>query len=209
MTDDTPPDGVFKPQLWTARSVEETQALYTDWAASYEAEVSARGYHTPRRMAEALAEHLPDDDRPVLDFGCGTGLSGMALRSAGIEPVEGTDINQAMLNEAAPKEIYSRLWTSAPGELSVAPGQYRAIVATGVVSLGAAPPETLDTLVEALGSGDFLALSFNDPTLEHGGYEAVMKAHIEAGRLSIVSRTHGPHLDDVSMGSDVIVLRRP
>ena len=132
---------ILKPQLWTPRPVEETIEVYTDWAANYDSDVGVRGYHTPRRLAEALSAHLPDRDAPVLDFGCGTGLSGLALRAAGIAPLHGTDITPAMLDIAKPKGAYDRLWQSEPGKLDTAPGTYRAIVAAGVVSLGAAPPE--------------------------------------------------------------------
>ncbi|MCH2165530.1 MAG: methyltransferase domain-containing protein [Marinovum sp.] len=207
MTQDTP-EGVLKPQLWVERTVEETQAVYTEWAKSYEAEVSARGYHTPRRIAEALAAHLPAGDGPILDFGCGTGLSGIALRSAGISALHGTDINAAMVNEARPKGIYETLWVSEPGVLDISHGPYRAIVATGVISLGAAPPETLDILIDALDPGALVALSYNDPTLAHGGFDANLDGHIEANQLELLFREHGPHLDDVNMGSDVIVLKR-
>lgn len=208
MSDKPPPSGVLKPQLWVERSVEETQNVYTQWAETYDAEVTGRGYHTPARIAEMLAAHLQDDPRPVLDFGCGTGLSGMALRQAGIAPLHGTDINPAMLAEAGPKGIYAQTFVSEPGTLEVAPGTYRAIVAAGVISLGAAPPDTLDLVVAALGPGDLAILSFNDPTLAHGGYEARLDMHVASGAVDIRQRRHGPHLDDVQMGSDVILLRR-
>jgi len=214
MSDKSPPSSdLLKSQLWVERSVDETQEVYTRWAATYEAEVSARGYRTPGRMAATLAGALSDgslwdDPRPVLDFGCGTGLSGMALREAGIAPLHGTDINPAMLAEAAPKGLYAETFVSAPGALDVAPGTYRAIFAAGVISLGAAPPETLDLLVARLGVGDLLCLSFNDPTLAHGGYDAALEAHVAAGHLEVVGRAHGPHLEDVGMGSDVILARR-
>ncbi|MEL7459624.1 MAG: methyltransferase domain-containing protein [Pseudomonadota bacterium] len=204
----TDPKGVLKPGLWQDRPVAETMAVYRDWAATYDAEVTARGYHTPARIATELARHLGGDPRPILDFGCGTGLSGWALRAVGIGPRHGTDIVPAMVDQARPLNLYDRLWVSEPGDLDVAPGTYQAIVAAGVISLGAAPPETLDLLVAALGPGDVLALSFNDPSLEHGGYDAQLQSHIEAGRLTLLHREHGPHLDDVDMGSDVIILRR-
>lgn len=204
----TPPTGGLTPGLWTERPVDETMAVYDAWAATYEAEVSARGYRTPGRVARALAAHLPEGIRPVLDFGCGTGLSGLALLREGIGPVHGTDIVEAMVAEARQKDIYEKLWTGQPGVRPADPGVYRALVATGVVSLGAAPPETMDLLVDALAPGDVLAMSFNDPTLEHGGYDDRLGDHVEAGSLRTVFREHGPHLDDVGMGSDVIVLER-
>jgi hypothetical protein len=41
-------DKTFDPKLWTDRSPEETRALYTDWAATYDADVTGAGYATPR-----------------------------------------------------------------------------------------------------------------------------------------------------------------
>lgn len=202
------PDGVLRPQLWTERPVEETISVYTDWAKTYEAEVSERGYHTPARIAEALAPRLPETDLPILDFGCGTGLSGLALKLAGLGPLHGTDITAAMVEQARPKGIYETLWVDEPGQISSPMGSYRAIVAAGVVSLGAAPPETMDILVDHLTKGQILAMSFNDPTLAHGGFDARLDHHLDNGALKIVFREHGPHLDDVEMKSDVIVLER-
>jgi hypothetical protein len=66
----------------------------------------------------------------------------------------------------------------------------------------------MDQLVAALAPGDLLALSFNDPTLDHGGFDARLDTHIGAGRLRRVFRQHGPHLTETGMGSDVIVLAR-
>jgi hypothetical protein len=40
-------DKTFDPKLWTDRSPEETRALYTDWAATYDADVTGAGYATP------------------------------------------------------------------------------------------------------------------------------------------------------------------
>lgn len=183
-------------------------AVYADWASTYDDEVHARGYKTPDRIAAALALHLSDEARPVLDFGCGTGLSGAALRLAGIKPLHGTDIVAEMIDQARPSGLYDQLWVSDPGALDARPGQYRAVVATGVISLGAAPPETMDLLIGALAQGDLLAMSFNDPSLADGRYDARLDQHIADGRVRVLFREHGPHLSDVDMGSDVIVLRR-
>lgn len=198
----------LKPQLWSERSLSETQAVYDDWAASYDADLAGRGYHTPRRLAEALAAHVSPDARPLLDYGCGTGLCGLALRAVGIEPLHGTDINEAMLAEAAPKGIYERLWQTEAGVLDAAPGTYRAIAAAGVISLGAAPASAMDPLIAALRTGDLLGMSFNDPTLEHGGYDAHLQTHLDAGRVELVTRAHGPHLDSENMGADILILKR-
>ncbi|MEK6204583.1 MAG: methyltransferase type 11, partial [Amylibacter sp.] len=64
-------------------SVDETQKFYSDWAATYDAEILENGYATPERCAKALAGFAPEQDFAVLDIGCGTGLSGKYLAAAG------------------------------------------------------------------------------------------------------------------------------
>ena len=198
---------VLRPALWVRRPVEETIAVYADWADSYDADVTARGYRTPERLAQALARYLPLDAE-ILDFGCGTGIGGMALKKTGFTTLDGTGVTAEMLERAAATGIYRKTWLSAPGELSFGKAAYDAIVAVGVISLGAAPAETLAPLVAKLGPGGILALSYNDPTLSDDSYTNALAAEIGAGHVEVVFREHGPHLDDVGMGSDVIVLRR-
>ena len=198
----------MRPQLWTERPVEETIAVYRDWADSYDADVTGRGYRTPARIARILKPYLPSGHGPILDFGCGTGISGAALAAEGIGPLHGTDITGEMIAIAQGKGLYEKLWIGSPGASPTMPGEYDVIVAAGVVSLGAAPPETLGTLIDALVPGGLLILSFNDPTLENGSYDTELQKHLESGAVSLIAREHGPHLDDLQMGSDVILLRR-
>jgi len=200
-------DNHVKPQLWTPRPVSETIAVYSDWAETYDDDIRKRGYHTPDRIAAALRAQMAGNG-PILDFGCGTGLSGLALKEQGFDPIHGTDITAEMVAQAEAKGIYEKTWIGTPGEPPCAPGTYAAFVATGVISLGAAPPETLDTVVAAMAPGNLLAMSFNDPTLADGSYDAKLNAVIDAGQLSVLSREHGPHLDEMDMGADVIVVRR-
>ncbi len=202
MTEDS-----LDPRLWKPRSVDETRALYRDWSARYDADVLASGYATPTRAALALAP-LVDRSAPVLDFGCGTGLSGLALRDAGFTDIDGTDITPEMLDLARGKSIYRSLWLSTPGELNVEPTRYATILAAGVVSPGAAPPETLELLMAVMPSGGHLAFSFNDPTLADQSYTGALDSLIASGGHSVVFRNHGPHLPAKAMGSDVIILRK-
>lgn len=199
--------------LWTPRSVEDTQKLYADWADTYEDDVTAMAYATPDRIAQALIDQSADPTRPVLDFGCGTGLSGTALARHGFSTIDGTDISPEMMEHAATKEVngaplYRHLWLGDPNTFSVQTGQYDIIVATGVISLGAAGPEVLHLLLNALSPGGLLAFSFNDPTLADPTYTSALDDVLANGTATQLFRAHGPHLTDKVKGSDVIVLRR-
>jgi len=198
-------DTTFDPKLWTARSPEETQALYKDWAGTYDADVTEAGYATPARLAKALAGLAPDKTAPLLDFGCGTGLSGAALTTEGFSTIDGTDITPAMLDQAETRGVYRKLWLSRPG--AAPPKGYAMITATGVISLGAAPPDTLASLLDTLSTGGLLALSYNDATLADKSFMDAMEA--AKTRAMLLFEEHGPHLPAKSMGSTIYVLRKP
>ncbi|MBF9058747.1 methyltransferase domain-containing protein [Rhodobacterales bacterium HKCCSP123] len=203
MTDD-PQGSTLDTQLWKPRSVEETRALYSGWAKAYDADVTGAGYRTPARLARALAAASEDLAAPILDFGCGTGLSGKALAAEGFTTIDGTDITPEMLAIARSLGLYRTLSLSEPGD-APAPG-YAAIAAIGVVSLGAAPPETLDRLLGALAAGGHLALSYNDATLADARYMAALAA--ASTRADLLSEAYGPHLTAKDMGSTVYVFRK-
>jgi predicted TPR repeat methyltransferase len=197
---------ITDPKLWTPRSVEETMSLYQNWAETYDAELAQLGYMTPARLAAALAGHLPADTA-LLDFGCGTGLSGAALKTAGFQTFDGTDITPEMLAKAEDRGIYRKLWQGTPGNVDVPAETYGAIFAAGVISLGAAPAELMAVLLNILPKDGLLAFSYNDPTLQDQTYLDALDAVLVADAELLV-REYGPHLTGKDMSSDVIILRK-
>ena len=195
--------------LWQRHTVEETQKIYAEWADSYDKDVADWGYATPGRIAMALRLSGANSEKPVLDFGCGTGLSGTALKAAGFSQIDGTDINPEMLKKARERGIYQHLWQSEPGSLEhVKFGNYPIIVATGVISLGAAPPETLDMLLDILPPGGLIAFSYNQATLQDRAYTDQLDIAVLAPDIEMVFEEDGPHLPAKNMTSTVYVLRR-
>lgn len=199
----------FLAKTYTARDARQTRAHYDDWAETYDAEVSGQGYVTPDRCAQALAEHMPDLAAPVLDFGCGTGLSGMALTRAGFTTLDGIDLSAEMLEQAAARGIYRATRLTEPdAALPLKPGDYAAIAAIGVIGAGAAAIAVFDQLVAALGPGGRLVWSFNDHTLQDPANEAAVQASLDSGATRLLFKEHGPHLTDMEMGSTVYVIEK-
>ena len=199
----------FLDKAYDISGTDATRELYTDWAKSYDAEVSGNGYATPKRCAEALKAVTDDLSQPILDFGCGTGLSGSALSLAGFRVIDGLDLTQEMLDIASKKSLYRTLALSDPDvEFPVKPGEYSAIAAIGVIGAGAAPLAVFDLLLNALGSGGKFVFSFNDHTLEDPSFEARVAEATSNGSANLLSEQYGPHLPGLNMNSKVYVIEK-
>lgn len=199
----------FLDKAYLARDAASTRSLYDSWAASYEAEVAENGYATPGRCAAALKTFSDDLNAPVLDFGCGTGLSGLSLKLAGFETIDGLDLSADMLEQAKGKNVYRNLKQIEAGEpLFHALGDYAAIAAIGVIGAGAAPISVFHTLMNGLATGNKLVFSFNDHALEDPANEAAMNEWLDCGAARLLLREHGDHLPGIGLKSNVYVLER-
>ncbi len=192
-----------------AYTKQDARQLYDRWADSYDAEVGDNGYATPGRCAAALKSHMPDQTQPILDFGCGTGLSGLALRLAGFSAIDGIDLSADMLKQATEKGLYRTLTLiEEDGALGHAPGDYHAISAIGVIGAGAAPITVFDTLMDGLAKGGLLVFSFNDRALEVAGNTDKLQHYVDQGLARILFQEYGDHLPGYDMKSNVYVLEK-
>lgn len=84
--------------------------LFDQFAPRFDAELEGRlEYRTPALLAEALAAVVPAQGLlTVLDLGCGTGLSGAALKPFA-RRLEGVDLSPRMLDAARGKGLYAAL----------------------------------------------------------------------------------------------------
>lgn len=196
-------------RVYELETVDETLALYSKWAKTYAEDITAGGYMTPKRCAEALACHTSDLTIPVLDVGCGTGISGAALRDAGFSDVSGTDVNAEMLAEATRLGIYRTQWLSDLDDpFPFETGTYGAIAAIGVVGSGAAPLSYLHAFLEKLGPGDLTTFSFNDYTLKQPEFGNAVAELVDSGAFVLLHKEYGPHLIGKNMKATVYVLRK-
>lgn len=202
-------DKKFLDKVYDLETVDDTRQLYDAWSASYDKEVGDKGYATPARIADALKQFLPDPCAPVLDFGCGTGMSGAAMKAAGFTVIDGCDLSGDMLHHADKKDAYRKLWQADPdATFPVKPGDYAAIIACGVISKGAAPPETMQILVDALVPGGLLVFSFNDHTFDDPRFQAQVDHYLNNKTCHQLFRQDGEHLPGIDLRSTVFVLER-
>jgi len=199
----------FLDKAYGARDAASTRKLYDDWAASYEAELGDNGYATPGRCAQALAQLSQDPSAPILDFGCGTGLSGLALKGAGFEIIDGMDMSADMLARAEGKGTYRNLLHIEAGQaFDHQPGDYAAIAAIGVIGAGAAPISVFDQLMEGVAKRGLVVFSFNDHALEDPANEARINEWVDCGAARLLLREHGDHIPGIGLKSMVYAIEK-
>ncbi len=198
----------FLKNTYGLDSVEKTVDHYNQWSASYDTEIAENGYALPGRMAKAVASITQDKSVPMLDFGCGTGLSGVALKLMGFQIIDGMDVSADMLAQAQLKNAYRTLThadATQPPPFHI--GEYALITACGVIGSGAAPISVLDDLTTKLVSGNRLAFSFNDNTLADPQYAARVRHYQDTG-FALIYEEYGEHLPGIDLKSTVYIIEK-
>lgn len=198
----------FLDKTYKISGAEAMQELYDDWAGSYDAEVGENGYATPARIARALRQLTDDLATPILDYGCGTGLSGAALAQEGFSTIDGMDPSPGMLEECRKRGLYRdliELDLSKP--LPIAQDQYAVIMAIGVISTGAGPASLMDVLIDLLPKGGLFGLTLNDHALADPDYPAGVQRLKDAGHILRVEE-YGAHLPGIGLKSMIYLFER-
>ena len=133
MTDPNEQDHSWLNELST--DSQEIGKYYDDWAGDYDQTLAQWNYQSPLVVAELLHQQVSLND-PVLDAGCGTGLSGQALNAVGFRHITGTDLSQTSLDIAAQSGVYERLMQVNMQQLPL-PGdadEFAGVVCVGVLT---------------------------------------------------------------------------
>lgn len=196
----------FLPTAYTVKSDAETRAFYDRWAEVYDDELTENSYRQPARCAETLRLMADPDDCAVLDVGCGSGMSGLALCSVGFETVDGCDFSSGMLAKAARAGIYRRLFETNLNEppMDVTDGTYGAAACVGVFSFGHVRADALDDIVRIIRPGGALVIGLNDNFYQEGSLTSKLEALETLGRITIRDREHGDHIPGTGLTGWVI-----
>jgi predicted TPR repeat methyltransferase len=160
--------------VYTADTPEALAKAYAAWAATYDSETASLGYLLPFLITAWVSRHVPAGEGPLLDAGCGTGLSGPSLKALGYDSIAGLDLSDDMLKIAGSRNAYSDLKKAMlGGPLPWPDGHFRAFFSTGVFTIGHAPASGLHELVRITRKGGHAIFTVRDQVFETGGFQAV------------------------------------
>jgi predicted TPR repeat methyltransferase len=196
----------FLSNAYSVKTDEETRALYDRWAEVYDEELTENSYRQPARCAEALRILCDPQDCEVLDVGCGSGLSGLALRATGFDFVDGCDFSPGMLAKAEQSGHYRRLFATNLNQppMDAEDASYDAATCVGVFSFGHVSPDALDDILRVVKPGGALVIGLNDHFYQEGSLTRKLAVLENAGKLSVKSSEHGEHIPGTGLSGWVI-----
>ena len=174
MTDEAESGALHK--VYSATTAAELADAYAAWSPDYERETLGLGYCLPFVVTAWVARHIPKGNGPLLDAGCGTGLTGPYLKALGYEDLHGLDFSAEMLAVAEARGAYTKLTKASLDEtLPWDDGRFAGFVSTGVFTEGHVPASALDELVRITRSGGHAVFTVRDTVLESGGFPDVFE----------------------------------
>lgn len=201
---------------------EDNVELYRRWAKSYEDDFMAgHGYIYHVEIAKVFADAATDDDGPVVDVGCGTGVVASEISRLGRWPFDGLDISTEMLERAAEKlnlagaPVYgSLIEADLTKPLAIDSGTYGAVVSAGTFTTGHVGPQAVDELARIVRPGGLLVLGVNTRFYKESDFGAYLDGLVGRGVIEqpthrvipVYDRTDHEHAGDTA---EVLIVRTP
>lgn len=158
-------------RVYAAQDPREMAEAYAHWASDYDRDTIAMGYSLPFMITSWVARYVPREAGPLMDAGCGTGLSGPFLRALGYDAVEGLDISDDMLELAGNRAAYRKLQQAELGaQLPWPSDHFAGVLAAGVFTTGHAPASSFDELARITMKGGHVIATVRDVILEDKGF---------------------------------------
>ena len=164
--------------------------FYRKWADDYDRQMLDNlNYQSPTLIARLLVKFLTDRNAPILDIGCGTGLTSVLLHSNGYTHIDGLDFSADMLRVAGERNIYQNLIEADLNlPLNIPDNQYLAAISSGTFTHGHVGPGPLDEIFRILQNGGILACTIHLDLWQSRGFEAKLQDLIDSGIIQCLYR---------------------
>ncbi|KAI0448869.1 S-adenosyl-L-methionine-dependent methyltransferase [Xylaria acuta] len=193
------------------RTREDLQALYAQWANTYDSDLqtAAHNYVAPFIVAQTAVQLGDQAKGAVLDAGCGTGLVGAALAAGGATAIDGLDLSPHMLRVAEKSGAYRSVFLGDLTKEIAKPSQsYDLVTCVGTFTHGhVGPTPALREFVRVLKDGGHVVATVLEEIWVPGGFKAEADQLQAEGLVDVV----GTRLEHYIKGQDrayVLVLRR-
>ncbi|KAI1121799.1 S-adenosyl-L-methionine-dependent methyltransferase [Nemania abortiva] len=184
-------ENTFVARARDCRTHEALQALYAQWADTYDADLrtGTHNYVAPLIVAETALKVGHQTKGTILDAGCGTGLVGAALAEGGAANVEGLDLSPHMLQVAEKSGAYRRVFLGDLTKGIARPSQfYELVTCVGTFTHGhVGPIPALREFVRILKDGGHIIVTVLEEIWLPGGFKSEVDKLQAEGLVTVVS----------------------
>lgn len=190
------------------QSPDDNIAYYDKLANSYDNDFAdGLGYALPQAIARRYRELSTNEDTPIADVGCGTGLLADALELPGLI-IDGLDISDAMLSIAKKKQRYRQLYAvDLTRSVDSVMNNYGAVLSSGTFTHGHLGPDAVVKLLDIAKRTALFILSINKEHFVQLGFKSAFDSLTAEKRISeltseevnIYSVSGHEHSDDVGL----------
>ena len=189
-------------------SPDEVEALYDAWVTDYERDVIRWGYDAPTVSAGRLAASTDPGSTRVLDAGCGTGLTGVALAAAGFDRITGIDLSSDSLEHAARRSVYDdTAQVDLTTGLPFGDGEFDALLCCGVLSYVPNVRFVLAEFVRVVASGGPVLFTQRTDLWDERETQAAIDELVAAGRCDADVSEPQPYLPQHPEFTDSVGIR--
>ncbi|KAK4622015.1 Methyltransferase-like protein 27 [Fulvia fulva] len=200
----------YVSRVHNSKTSKDLQDIYDKWADQFNDDIAKQDYVAPKYVAEAILDNLGKVDGDILDAGCGTGLSGIALAQVGCKNIDGVDLSTGMLKVAAKTGLYRSL---APADLSKPiekqDDTYDVVTCVGTLTHGHVDPKpALEEFIRITKPGGLIVATIIDDIWATHGYEAEVKRLQDAGLAEVLSTESKAYRQNAGVYAKILVLRK-
>lgn len=160
-------------RAYAVKNADDIRHLYRDWAETYDEDLTGQDlqYVAPQEAVRVFGCNFADRSAHILDVGCGTGLSGVALVDAGYDQIDGIDLSPEMLEQARAKGVYGQLFEAdLTAGLDFSDNSYDAAISVGTFTHGHVGPSGLDEVIRVVKPRGTVCVTINEGVFEKMKY---------------------------------------
>ena len=157
------------------------------------------GYVADQKACEILSELVTDTSAYILDAGCGTGLVGGRLRSAGYQNIDGSDFSTGMLAKAKDTNAYNNLFQHDLTKPLALKAPYEALIAVGVFGFNTPSFEHLGHLTDCLVLNGYAVVTVNGKAWDDNNWQKRINELLDIRRINDVLLEYCYALDQMDL----------
>lgn len=189
-------------------TVDDQRKIYKNWAETYDADTLGEfGWMGFKPAAEEFSKRVSNKNVKILDAGCGTGLSGIALNEQGFTDIHGRDLSPEMLEQAKKTDVYSSLSEIDLTNAIDVKTPYDAIFSCGVFGFGPPHPEHLHHLIKALKPKGHAIITVNGKGWVETNWPEKLETAVKMNDLQLEETLDIEYLENEGINGKLLIFR--